>query len=503
MVFQDFRPSVKGLNLEFYPVAFGKINYLGANKYKVYPNAGLDIFYNPSPQLTVQATANPDFAQIEADPFNFNISRYETFFNERRPFFVQGNEIFTPSGRQQNSGFYRPLELLYTRRIGKILPNGKEVPLSFGAKAFGRYETWEYGGFTARTPEIEFINYNGVNEIEPSAIFFSGRIKKQILDNSNIGILFAGKQTADNTYGVIDIDGAFRGSDWQFAYQIARSIKNSEGDFAASAGFNKFTDNSVTLIRGRYVGEKFDINQVGYVPWKGTAEFVGLTGPYWYFKEGALSQLMFYIGPVLYYEKVDSFTDYGGVIGMNMQFRSNWGYEINFQDIYTKDNGKEFNSAQVNFSSWFNINPKWNGNLYGGYSKRYNFARDYLAFYSWLGAEASWKVADVIQIGTSFNMWIEGNPDNNIEEITYNARPWISFTPINDLNFRLYIDNVFLKSSDKMERIFIGGLFSYQFSPKSWIYIAINEIHDRNNSGRIMGMTDRVSVFKIKYLYYL
>ena len=503
LVFQDFRPSVKGLNLEFYPVAFGKINYLGANKYKVDPNAGLDIFYNPSPQLTVQATANPDFAQIEADPFNFNISRYETFFNERRPFFVQGNEIFTPSGRQQNSGFYRPLELLYTRRIGKILPNGKEVPLSFGAKAFGRYETWEYGGFTARTPEIEFINYNGVNEIEPSAIFFSGRIKKQILDNSNIGILFAGKQTADNTYGVIDIDGAFRGSDWQFAYQIARSIKNSEGDFAASAGFNKFTDNSVTLIRGRYVGEKFDINQVGYVPWKGTAEFVGLTGPYWYFKEGALSQLMFYIGPVLYYEKVDSFTDYGGVIGMNMQFRSNWGYEINFQDIYTKDNGKEFNSAQVNFSSWFNINPKWNGNLYGGYSKRYNFARDYLAFYSWLGAEASWKVADVIQIGTSFNMWIEGNPDNNIEEITYNARPWISFTPINDLNFRLYIDNVFLKSSDKMERIFIGGLFSYQFSPKSWIYIAINEIHDRNNSGRIMGMTDRVSVFKIKYLYYL
>ncbi|MBI5808530.1 MAG: carbohydrate binding family 9 domain-containing protein [Ignavibacteriales bacterium] len=502
LIFENFRPSIKGLNLELYPVAFGKINYLGNNKYKVDPNAGLDIFYNPSPQLTVQATANPDFAQIEADPYNFNISRYETFFSERRPFFIQGNEIFSPSGRQRNSGFYRPLELLYSRRIGKKLPDGKKVPLTFGAKAFGRIDDWEYGGFAARTQETEYTDYNGSKGVEPSALFLSGRIKKQVFDNSSIGVLFVGKKTSNDTYGVIDIDGAFRNSDWQLAYQIARSVKNSEGDFAVSAGFTQFGEKWITFLRGNYIGDKFDINQVGYVPWKGTAEFVGLTGPYWYFKEGAISQLLFYAGPALYYEKVDSFTDYGGVAGINMQFRSNWGYEINFQSINTKDNNKEFNSSQVNFSSWFNINPKWNGNVYGGYSKRYNFSRNYLAFYSWLGAEASWKIADILQIGTSYNMWIEGNPDGNIEEITYNARPWFSFTPINDVNFYVYVDNVFLRSSNQMERIFIGALFSFQFSPKSWIYLALNEIHDRNNSGRIMDMTDRVSVFKIKYLYY-
>jgi len=502
LVFEDFHPTIKGLNLELYPVAFGKINYLGNNKYKVDPNAGLDIFYNPSPQLTFQATANPDFAQIEADPYNFNISRYETFFDERRPFFVQGNEIFSPSGRQRNSGFYRPLELLYTRRIGKKLPDGKEVSLNFGAKAFGRIDDWEYGGFAARTQETEYTDYDGSKGVEPSALFISGRIKKQVFDNSNIGVLFVGKQTSDNTYGVIDIDGALRNSDWQLAYQIARSIKNSEGDFAFSAGFTQFSEKWITFIRGRYIGDNFDINQVGYVPWKGTGEFVGLTGPYWYFKEGTISQLMFYAGPVLNYEKVDNFTDYGGIIGINMQFRSNWGYEINFQSINTKDNNKEFNSSQVNFSSWYNINPQWNANLYCGYSKRYNFSRNYLAFYSWLGASASWKVADILQIGTSYDMWIEGNPDNNIEEITYNARPWFSFTPINDVNFYVYVDNLFLRSSDQMERVFLGALFSYQFSPKSWIYLALNEIHDRNNPARTLDMTDRVSVFKIKYLYY-
>ena len=45
------------------------------------------------------------------------------------------------------------------------------------------------------------------------------------------------KQPNDNTFGVIDIDGAFRTSQWQLAYQLARSYKNGEGDFAGAAGF--------------------------------------------------------------------------------------------------------------------------------------------------------------------------------------------------------------------------------------------------------------------------
>ncbi len=499
--FLDFKPSIKGLNLEFYPTAFGKITYLGSNKYKVDPDAGIDIFYNPSPQLTFQATANPDFAQIEADPYEFNISRYEVFFNERRPFFIQGNEIFMPSGRQRNSGFYRPMELFYSRRIGKILPDGSELPITFGAKAFGRYEDWEYGGFVARTPEKDYL-LNDQQFTEESAIFYSGRVKKQVFDNSSVGLLFVGKQTPNHTYGVIDIDGAFRESDWQLSYQIARSVDNSNGDFAGSAGFTQFGNSWVNFVRSRYVGDNFDVNQVGFVPWKGTWEFVGLTGPIWYPQEGAISQILIYFGPTAYYEKVDAFTDYGGHFGLNMQFRSNWGYEINVGFNKSKDLDIKYDSYSLNLSTWFNIDPKWNANFYGGYEKTYNFSRDYLAFYSWFGSYFSWKAADILQLGTSFDMYVEGNPDNNIEDITYNARPWVSITPVNDLNFYLYVDNIYVRSTKQMERIFVGALFSYQFLPKSWIYLAINEVHDRFNQSRKMEMSDRVSVFKIKYLYY-
>lgn len=507
--FDEGLSQSKGLNLEVFPVAFSKAEYLDSGKYKVNLNAGLDLMYNPSPQLKVLLTANPDFAQIEADPYNFNISRYESFFSERRPFFTEGSEIFTASGRQRNTGFYRPLELFYSRRIGKLLPDGNEVPLILGAKAFGRISDWEYGGFVAATGEKDYL-LDGENRTEESAYFGSARVKKQILDNSSVGFLFVGKQTKNNTYGVIDIDGAFRESTWQFSYQLARSVQNDKGDFAASAGFVSFGENMMTFIRGRYVGKNFDISQVGYVPWKGTAELTAISGPVWLPEEGYISQILLYGGFNLYDEKADMFVDHSGVLGFNMQFRDNWGYEINLSMGKSRDSDIKYSSYEASLSSWFHVSPKWHANFYGGYTKTYNFSRDYLAHYAWTGIYFSWKPFYLMDIGTSYDMYIEGRPGGGIEDITYNARPFFSVTPFNNLNIRVYVDNVFVRSSDKLERVIAGLLFSYNFSPKSWIYFAVNERRDRSEeydgSGTVlplrMHVTNRAAVLKIKYLYY-
>ena len=509
LVFENFIPSITSLNLEIYPVGISKIKYTGNNKYDFDPSAGLDIFYNPSEQLTFQLTANPDFAQIEADPFDFNISRYESYFSERRPFFTEGKEVFSPAGKQRNSGFYSPLELFYSRRIGKLLPDGKEVPLMFGTKAFGRYNDWEYGGFVALTGSTDYVD-DGEKLNEPQAYFGSARVKKQILDNSSIGILMVGKQNQDNTYGVIDIDGAFRGSDWQLAYQFARSFENSKGDYAASAGFTNFSESWGNLFRIKAIGKDFNVQQVGYVPWQGTLSSVGLSGPRWYFDDGVISNMFLYFGPLITYEDADNYTDYGGIIGFNMQLRDGWGYEINTVIGKSKDENVTYDYTSINLSSWYNISQKWSANAWGGYEHTYNFGRDYLAFYSWFGFEGEWKPFDILNVGTSYEMYIEGNPQGNIEDITYNARPYFSLTPVNNLNFRVYVDNVFVRSTDRMERIIAGFLFSWNFSPKSWIYLAINEVRDRSDEYDIndnllpnrMHTTDRAGVFKIKYLYY-
>jgi hypothetical protein len=496
----DFKPTIEGLNLEIYPVGLSKATCQGDGKYDIEPQVGLDVFYNPSAQLTLNATINPDFAQIEADPFQFNISRYETFFSERRPFFVQGNEIFMPAGRQRNTGFYRPMDLFYSRRIGKRLPDGSEVPLTFGAKASGRIGDWEYGGFAARTAETQYMD-GDTKMIEEAALFTSGRVKKTILENSTIGVLFVGKQTPGNVNGVIDIDGAFRQPEYQFAYQLARSINNSEGDYAGSFGFTYLTNDLMFYTRGRYIGADFDINSVGFAPWKGTGEFVSLVGPVWLPDDGIVSQILTYTGVVLNYEKADSFTDYGGLFGFNMQFRNGWGFELNLDYSKARDVGKNYNSYSINLSSWYNTSPDWSANLYGGYQNTYNFSRDYLANYSWVGGEIDWKAHKTFKIGSSLDLFIEGNPHGGIEDITYNARPYIDLTPVNDLSVRVYVDNIFVRSTDRMERIIAGLLFSYNFSPKSWIYFAVNEIQARNDKFKMV-TAERAAVLKVKYLYY-
>lgn len=507
--FDDFRPTVKGNNLEFYPVGITRATYLREGTYKGEPDAGLDIFYNPSQKLTFQLTANPDFAQIEADPFQFNITRYESYFNERRPFFTEGNEIFMPSGRDRNSGFYRPLELFYSRRIGKRLPDGSDVPLQLGTKAFGRLADWEYGGFLAMTGEKEYM-VNGAKATEPKAYFGSVRLKRQILDNSSIGVLFVGKHTPNNDDGVLDIDGAFRGSDWQFSYQLARSFNNQQGGFAGSSGLMIFKDDYIFAIRNKYIEDDFNVDQVGFVPWKGTGEFTVMGGPRWYFKDGYVRQILTYAGLVLNHKKIEGYTDHMGALGYNMQFRDNWGFEVTFIAGRSEDRGIKYDSYEFDYSNWYNVSPKWYGSWGGNLLKTYNFSRNYLAFYSSTWAEVGWHAMRVLDVGTQLNVFIEGNPDNKVEDVTYNARPYLSVTPLNDLNVRVYLDNVYVRSTKQTQQMIFGFLFSYSFLPKSWIYLAVNEVRDRSDqfstSGILLPNTlhvrDRVSVLKVKYLYY-
>ena len=323
-------------------------------------------------------------------------------------------------------------------------------------------------------------------------------------------MLYVGKFSNGNHNGVLDIDGAIRESNWQIAYQFAGSFNNESNGFAASLGFNKFHDDYIVLSRVRHIGKGFDADEIGFVPWKGTTESTVLAGPRWFYENGILRQLLIYAGPSLYNELEDNYTDVSGVFGFNMGFRDNWGYEVTLSYGKSKDSGIYYDGYNINFSSWFNINPSWNGKPDAGYEKTDNFARDYLGYFSWLGASYNHQIIETVRAGTSFDMYLEINPNKNIEDITYNARPFVSITPINDLNMRIYVDNVFVKSTDRMERIILGFLFSYNFLPKSWIYFAYNEIQDRSDeyssSGNLlpnrMHLVNRAAVFKVKYLYY-
>jgi hypothetical protein len=92
----------------------------------VEPRVGLDLKYGITSDLTVTATVNPDFGQVEADPAQVNLGGFELFFEERRPFFVEGTDVFSMQPRRF-FGMNRP-DLLYTRRIGRTPQRRSFVP---------------------------------------------------------------------------------------------------------------------------------------------------------------------------------------------------------------------------------------------------------------------------------------------------------------------------------------------------------------------------------------
>ncbi|HDN67851.1 MAG: hypothetical protein B1H40_01100 [Candidatus Latescibacteria bacterium 4484_181] len=101
-------PGKTGLHLEVYPVVLTRYENPSVSL-----QAGFDLAWYPTPASGLRLTVKPDFAQVEADPYQVNLSKYELYLDERRPFFTEAAEMFKPPG-----GF----ELFYSRRIGKRLP---------------------------------------------------------------------------------------------------------------------------------------------------------------------------------------------------------------------------------------------------------------------------------------------------------------------------------------------------------------------------------------------
>lgn len=150
--------------------------------------AGLDAKLGVSPTLTADLTLNTDFAQVEADQQVINLTRFPTFFPEKREFFLESSGLFDigTAGRAQ---------LFYSRRIG-LDTNGVPVPILAGARIYGMQGPWAIGLFDARTGGAENANDVAV------------RIGHDVLDRSTIAAMVVDRTAAgiDDRGAGVDLD---------------------------------------------------------------------------------------------------------------------------------------------------------------------------------------------------------------------------------------------------------------------------------------------------------
>ena len=169
-------------------------------------DAGVDIKYGVTEGLTADTTYNPDFAQVEADEQQINLTRFSLFFPEKREFFLENQGTFSfggvaSSGRQ--AGINDTPVLFYSRRIG--LNQGFEVPLKAGGRLTGRV-----GAFTLGALNIQADEDAGSGL--PSTNFTVLRAKRDILRRSSLGVMYTGRSTSQLGHGpneAYGIDGVF------------------------------------------------------------------------------------------------------------------------------------------------------------------------------------------------------------------------------------------------------------------------------------------------------
>ncbi len=222
-----------------------------------FANAGLDVKIGLGSNLTLDGTVNPDFGQVEVDPAVINLTAFETRFEERRPFFVEGAEIFRFGQGGPTGSTGRPAEVLYSRRIGRTpqgsAPSGaafSDVPSAttiLGAtKMTGKFGNgWSVGLLQAVTARerADFVTLEGAAdaaEIEPLTSYVVGRVRRDANGGrSRVGAIFT---AVNRDLSDAALEGRLHGSAYVAGVDLVHEW--DEGRWRISSSF------SPSLVRG-------------------------------------------------------------------------------------------------------------------------------------------------------------------------------------------------------------------------------------------------------------
>ena len=261
-----------GRTFEIKPYAFGRST---TDRLRTPPlsndldlQLGGDVKYGITANLTADFTYNTDFAQVEVDEQQLNLTRFNLFFPEKRDFFLEGRGIFDFGRGGATSGGFGGAQqsstpfLFYSRRIG--LNRGRVVPIQVGGRVTGK--VGKYG--------IGLVNIQADDEdvsATPATNFSVVRVKRDILRKSTIGGMFTGRSSS-NTPGAsgniaYGVDGAFGFFENLTigGYWAKTKTEGLEGDDDSyQARYDYFADRYGARVEYLKVGDNFS-PEVGFI----------------------------------------------------------------------------------------------------------------------------------------------------------------------------------------------------------------------------------------------
>lgn len=483
-----------GMHLEFTPVAILHYDSL----FDI--TSGADLKWEPTSELSFNVTVKPDFAQIEADPYELNLGKYETYYSERRPFFIEGSDVFRFSSHSRRFNMGQGINIFYTRRIGKALEDGEVVPIDIGIKSILKKSEFEGGFLFVRTGEA------GEEEdsiFEPVSNYFALRFRGEVLKNATLGFMYVDKFSRDfqDLNSALGVDFNYsKGTDEMKLY-LARSFNRDTMGNAFKISLSRMNRSYLVGVDFTRIDSTFNVDEIGYTPWTGIESFSFFAGPIWISEKGPLMSSFLGLGFGRSIEMYEGVPETGVFLNFHQSFKSGDGYSINLNIGKSYEQDAHYTSRSVNFNLWTSGRRKLSGHLGTGFWYGYNYVREYFADQAHVSFHLGFSPSSRMRLSIANNNWVEFDPDGKIEEITTSLRPRLRYSITNNLNLRLYSEHVYLKTEKGFYSHRLGFLLSYNFRPKSWLYLAINKYWERNEDTGVMESKEAVSVFKIRYLF--
>lgn len=391
--------------------------------------AGLDVRYAFSQSLSADLTVNPDFATIEADQEEINLTRFELSLREKRNFFLEGSEIYS-----------QRIRLFYSRRIADIYG---------GVKVYGKSKDYE---FSLMSVQGKKDGETG----EDSANFSVLRFRKNIFRSSNIGFLLANKLINGKYYGNAGID---------LVHFFSEKV-NLTGQLAFSYGdFNKRNlafflrpayDSSTFHIHLRYthLGENFadNANSVGFIRDDDRHELDSAVEKTFWIRKGLLDRIQYDSNYNIYW------STRGGVLRswkIDQELEFDFSNKFSFETEYTgefKRYEKDFRNHRVGFELGYNTREWQSARL------KYEFGRNYDSDYTLFGGSVRFKLGKMFSVEYELDrLFLDPDPQGE--------STWLHVVRLSHYFTRDLFFKVFFQSNSVIDKENIQAVFVYRFQP--------------------------------------
>jgi hypothetical protein len=214
---QNLTDMKMGGNLELRPYFLGGLENDRGTDFKTdaLVDIGLDAKIAVTPNLALDLTVNTDFAQVEADQEQVNLTRFSLYYPEKRDFFLEGAETFSfgGSGRGHWHGGSADMNLFYSRRLGLV--DGHEARILGGAKMVGKIGQYRVGLMHIYTDKVSYEDEEDTVHVNPTH-FSVLRLSRDIFSRGSIGLMFLNKEETLSSHHnrSVGLDGIFPFGDY-------------------------------------------------------------------------------------------------------------------------------------------------------------------------------------------------------------------------------------------------------------------------------------------------